>query len=426
MPRSRWSIALCSVGVSLLAGCPFGGSSGDDEGEGPMVIGPGAAGEGGGGEGQGSAGSGATAGGGAAGTGEAGSTGAAAGSSPGAGSGGEEPDGGAGMPAQVPLDELPEAFADAICGGLLDCVGPSKLRELAEREDCEAAIAAELRAKDFAYMDEAIAAGHVLYDPAQLAACAEGIRALGCDVLTSTFPEPCVQVLEGNVDIGGECTITAECKGTAFCTSGASCPSTCQALLPPDAECDADGQCADGLTCLGGRCGALAGDGDACAGSTGIPCELGLSCVGSTDTVAGVCEPNAEVQAGDEGESCEPGGILCQEGLSCVFDGASAFHCEAAVASGEACHLGLPGQCPADEYCDTTEITEAGVCKQLPADGEPCVLTDLCLGGLTCVAEGMNATCRAIGDNGASCSADAACRSGRCEGGRCEPPVACL
>lgn len=423
MPRSRWFLGLsaaCLAGV--LAGCPFGSSGGDGDADGPKVIGPSAGGGGDSGEGDGSGGA----------AGEGGATtagmGAAGSDAPLGGSGGSasDVDGGAAMPPMVPLEQLPDAFAEAICGALLDCVGPSKLRELTEREACAAAVGAELRAKDFAYMDEAIAAGHVLYDPAQLDACADGIRALGCGVLTQSFPEPCVQVLEGNVAIDGECAITAECEGTAFCTSGASCPSTCQALLGADAACDDDGQCGDGLACVGGTCAALSGDGEPCSGDSGKACALGLSCVGSTDTAAGACQPNAEVQAGGEGDACEPGGILCQEGLSCVFDGGSAFHCEAAVASGESCHLGLPGQCPSDEYCDTTEVTAAGTCRALPGDGAACVLGDLCLGGHACVVEGMTATCRAIADNGAACGADAACRSGHCVGGSCEPPPACL
>jgi hypothetical protein len=353
-----------------------------------------------------------------------GTAGSVASSGTGGGSSGEV-DGGA-PPLQVSLDELPDAFAEAICGALLDCVGPSKLRELTEREDCESTVGAELRAKDFAYMDEAIAAGHVLYDPAQLPACSAGIRALGCDVLTRNFPDVCVEVLEGNIAIGGECAITAECEGTAFCTRGDRCPSTCQPLLDAGDECTDDGQCGDDLACLAGTCGALSVDGEPCAGDSGKACALGLSCVGSTDTEAGTCEPNADVQVRDAGEACTPGGTLCKEGLSCVFDGGAGFHCEAAVESGEACHLGLPGQCPSDEYCDTTEITEPGTCRALPDAGEACVLGDLCLGGNTCVLDGSTGTCQSIADNGEACDSDAACRSGHCASGECEPPPACL
>lgn len=424
MPRSPAFLGFISCVAILLTGCPFGSSEGEGDGDEPMVIGAGtsggASGEGGGGV-NGEAG--------ADGAPMAGSRGQAGSAAPAGGSGGTPGEQDGGMPTppiQVPLDELPDAFAEAICGALLDCVGPSKLRDLTEREDCASAVSAELRAKDFAYMEAAIASGRVIYDPAQLAACAAGIRALACGVLTQTFPEPCVQVLEGNVAVGAECVITAECEGTAFCTRGDSCPSTCQPLLAAGGQCDADGQCGDGLACVGGTCAALSEDGEPCAGGSGMACALGLSCVGSTDTQAGRCEPNTEVQAGDEGEACEPGGLLCREGLSCVFDGSAAFHCEAAVDLNGACHLGLPGQCPDDAYCDSTEITEPGTCRMLPGDGEACVLGDLCLGGHVCVVEDTVATCRAIADNGEACSVAAACRSGHCPGGSCEPPPACL
>ncbi len=429
MPRSRWFLGLSAACIAVaLAGCPFGSSGGDGDGDKPMVLDP--AGGGGSGEAGEGAGSGSEAGRGAV-AGEGGATmaghGAGGTGAPAGGSGGtaSDIDGGAPIP-QVPLEELPDAFADAICSALSDCVGESKLEELTNREDCATAVGSELRAKDFAYMDEAIAAGHVLYDPAQLAACAEGIRALGCGVLTQTFPEPCVQVLEGNVAIDGECLITAECEGTAFCTSGASCPSTCKPLLAAGATCEDDGQCGDGLACVVDECAALSVEDEPCSGNSGKACALGLSCVGSTDTVAGACQPNAEVQAGAVDDTCEPGGTLCQEGLSCVFDGGSGFHCEAAVSSGESCHLGLPGQCPLDEYCDSTEVTQAGTCRTLPANGEGCVLGDLCLGGAVCVDEAGSPTCRSIADNGETCAVDAVCRSGHCVSGSCAPPPACL
>jgi hypothetical protein len=142
--------------------------------------------------------------------------------------------------------------------------------------------------------------------------------------------------------------------------------------------------------------------------------------------VVGKCAPNSEIQVGAVGAACEPGGLLCKEGLSCVYDGSGGFECEAAVASGAACHLGLPGQCPADEYCNSTEITQASTCRKLPGEGQACVLNGLCKGGLICVVEGNSGKCHAIADNGADCTVDAGCRSGNCDDGKCEPPPACL
>jgi len=379
----------------------------------------------------------------------AGANGGSAGSSPSAGdgspgSGGNRSQAGSGAAGDAPaaggaadagedppfmplaIAELPDEFAVAICDAMEACVGASALRELTAREACAPRVAAELRATEFHYMTMAIDSGHVLYDPSRLAACLDGVRELGCEVLTDSFPQPCVEVLAGNVALGGACSISAECEGTAFCAGAASatCPSTCTELLPEGATCSADNECADDLLCLAGRCELLSRSGEACNGTSGKMCALGLNCLGASDTAIGQCVENAEVQVGEQDESCEPGGTLCREGLSCVFDGSAGFHCQPYVAAGEACHLGLPGQCPAGEYCDAASVTEEGTCRPLPGDGDACVLSGLCAGGLACVDDGV-AVCRAIQSNGSECSTDRECRSGHCESGRCEAPAVC-
>lgn len=322
----------------------------------------------------------------------------------------------------VPLSELPAAFAGAICDALEACVGPAVLGQLMEREDCSGRITKELQATDFAHMDAAIAAGRVLYDPTKLEECTTGIRAMECDVIAYSYPQACVDVLQGNVAIDGECVISAECAGTAFCGGDGSCPSTCTALLDEGDACSGDSQCGDGLRCIGGQCAPPSKTGGDCGGDSGKVCALGFNCMGATDVAVGTCVPNADVQVGEVGEACEPGGLLCEDGLSCVFDGASSFTCEEKVGPGEECNLGLPGQCPVDEYCDTT----LGTCQPWPVDGELCVLSGDCAAGHACVPEGSEATCRAMQDNGGSCGADALCRSGNCVGGACMPPPACI
>jgi hypothetical protein len=267
----------------------------------------------------------------------------------------------------------------------------------------------------------------VLYDAAQLPACLDGVRELGCDVLTDSFPQPCVDVLAGNVPEEGECTIGAECEGTAFCAGAATgmCPSTCTALLAQGAACSANNECGDGLLCTRGTCQAPSRSGEPCGGDSGRTCALGFNCMGSTDTVVGECVENATVQVGEENDACEPGGTLCREGLSCVFASGEDFHCRPRVGSGEACRLGLPGQCPYDEYCDAASVMQEGTCLPLPGDAEPCVLGDVCAPGFACVMEVLGALCRPIRDNGGDCAAPQACRSGRCEAGKCAPPPAC-
>ncbi|MFI5309344.1 MAG: dickkopf-related protein [Polyangiales bacterium] len=329
--------------------------------------------------------------------------------------------------APTPLAKLPDALATAICDAMLGCVGMSALMQLTSGEDCVTRVAAQLRATEFAYMDQAIASGHVLYDSSPLPACMDGIRALGCDVLSHTFPAPCVQVLAGNVKQGDPCSVSSECEGNAFCAGSTACPSHCAALLGAGDACTGDNQCGDDLMCVAGQCVSPSLAGQACGGTSGKVCRLGFNCSGSTDTQVGSCADNASVQVGASGAACQPGGALCKEGLSCVYDGSSAFHCEPGVASGGACHLGLPKQCPQDEYCDATDVTTASTCKKLPGDGQACSPQKLCAGGSVCVADGsMAPVCRAIAPNGEPCSVDQACRSGSCMGAVCVPPPACM
>lgn len=421
MRRPDPSLATLFVVTLYASGCPGGNAEPID----PSVSGP-----------SGGAGLGSSAGGGTAGA-AAGSaappgSGASGGDDGAAGNGGAGDrfgsDAGDGTPFEpIPIADLPAAFAGAICHALRDCLGEAALREITAREVCETRVTAELLATEFHYIDAALDSGHVLYDPRELPACLEGVRDLGCDVLADSFPEPCVQVLAGNVPAGGECLVSAECQGTAFCAGAESgqCPSTCAELLGEGDACSADNECGDQLLCLGGECARLSLQGEACGAQSGRACALGYSCMGSTDTQSGECVENAMVQVGDEDDVCEPGGSLCKDGLSCVFDGASGFHCKPYVAADAACHLGLPGQCPVDQYCDAESVTDEGTCRPLPGAGDACVLTGLCAPGLACVIEGQDPVCRTIRDNGGTCSADEACRSGNCVAGNCAPPLAC-
>lgn len=412
--------------VSALLVLGLIGCGGDDEGSSGM-SGQGA---GTGGAGAGGAGAGASGGSsGAAGMATGGMGGGAGGSSGSAGEGGAGGEGGGGgMPVIVPLAQVPAQFAGAICDALEACVGPRKLSDLTRGEACDARLTAELEAGELAYIDASITGGRVLYNPEQLEGCLQGIRAMGCAVATDTYPEACVQVIAGNVPQGGACTISSECEGTAFCAGRNACPSTCQPLLSAGAACLSDDECGDGLVCAGGECLALAGEGAACGGNTGVTCALGLGCINFTETTPGVCTPNAEILSGDVDGACSPAGTLCKEGLSCVPVSAApeAWRCKAGVAAGEACMLALPGQCPNGYYCDAAGFFVEGTCVALPEDGAPCVLTQLlCAPGFACVVEGSNPVCRAIKPNGEACSGDAACRSGRCSGGACAPPVVC-
>ena len=333
-------------------------------------------------------------------------------------------------PVEAPpaIADLAAALATGICGGLLDCVGKSKLSDLVGGEACEARVTAELLSGEFAYLQASIDAHRVKLDSTQLDACSSGIKDLGCLIQTDNFPAACEQAVQGQLAVGKTCTISSDCAGTAFCQLDA-CPAHCAELLAAGDQCTKDEECGDNLICLGGKCAVPGHAGAACSGTSGKVCALGFTCWNGTQSVTGECHSNSDTLVASEGATCEPGGALCKEGLACVyFDTAltNGFHCEKPVASGAKCHQGLPGQCPGSEYCDAAGVTVAGTCKPKPTDGQACVGSGVCAPSFVCVPNGSGGgLCRRIENNGGACKIHAACRSGYCSAAICEPPPVC-
>src|SRR5207247_10535588 len=97
------------------------------------------------------------------------------------------------------------------------------------------------------------------------------------------------------------------------------------------------------------------------------------------------------------------------------------------------CKVAVPGMCPAGQYCQqTVALMTDGTCTALPGVGSPCrappfpgVLVDPCLGDAACITDGSASTCRELQVNGAACSVDAECWSGRCTSGTCAEPEVC-
>ncbi|HEX7481271.1 MAG TPA: hypothetical protein VF331_25945 [Polyangiales bacterium] len=351
----------------------------------------------------------------------------------GGGTGGHGAGGASGVNPPVKVSpkiaDLASQLAAAICGALLDCVGQSKLDSMLGGEDCKSRVTLDLSAGDLAHLQASIDAGKVNYDASKLGPCLDGIKQLGCKIQTDSFPTACEDAVGGTVAVAGVCAISDECQGDAFCQMD-SCPSRCANLLEAGDTCAKDEECGDKLVCKGGKCLAPSYQGEACAGTTGKQCALGFSCWNGTDTLAGTCHSNAQTLVGAKGAACSPGSTLCQEGLSCVFDGLSAFHCMSKVPSGGSCFPGLPGQCPIDEYCDNGSAggdpRVRGKCAKLPGDGAACVRDGVCAPSFVCVPENQNPVCRAIHNNGGSCAIGAACRSGICgTDWLCEAPSIC-
>lgn len=328
-------------------------------------------------------------------------------------------------PQRLDVEAMSRSLAKAVCAALLECLGEQKLRAFVDSEVCEDRFGAGFAQSDFSSLTDSIERGRVELHADALERCYADTRKQGCAIQSERLPASCQQALKGTVAEGDTCTTGADCSGQAFCTTG-TCPRVCTARRDVAGSCTRDEECKSGSICVQSKCAVPAAVGEPCGGTTGAVCALGTSCVGSTTEAAGQCATNASVQSGALGEVCTPGGTLCQEGLSCAYDGDQGFNCQAAVLADEPCHLALPTQCPATQYCTAQDVTTEGHCAALPVDGEPCVLGSECAGGHVCLsAGGDSVVCRRVRDLTETCTLDAMCRSGRCAEGKCAPTEVC-
>lgn len=126
----------------------------------------------------------------------------------------------------VPLEDLPGELAAVFCGGIQECLGD--LGAIFPQPDCEPTVENEYRNEQFAALEEAIAAGTVVYDGTEAPSCLAAFRALGCDLFSSRVPPACERTLAGTIPLGDPCSLNDECEGNAFCDrSGDSCPGVC-------------------------------------------------------------------------------------------------------------------------------------------------------------------------------------------------------
>lgn len=336
------------------------------------------------------------------------------------------------VPENVPLADLATTITPTVCDIYTECGGYVVELLFGAGVTCDSTLTARFDDGELPHYEAAVAAGTIIYHGDLVDDCVAQLNAAGCS-FGNPF-EVCEAIFEGTVADGGACELSEECAGDAYCAIAGACPGTCQARVASGATCTSDAACTGGLDCVGGTCRAPAGAGAACEGTTGVTCSgVGLTCIGSEGTTAGVCTDWDDVFMGALGEVCDaPNQDLCDEGLSCAFEGVGAggptFRCVARVAAGAECTIALPDECPADQYCAGTDIASGdtmGTCSPLPTAGAACTPAlpiPRCANGFFCSADGAGAaTCEALGRNGASCTRDGTCASGACVGGTCAP-----
>jgi len=275
----------------------------------------------------------------------------------------------------------------------------------------------------------------------------------------SEYRQACLDMLEGTIPTGGQCSLDAECAGEAFCRLDTACPGTCSALGAVGDSCEYDDQCQSGIVCSydSSQCVQPSPAGGPCASDeecqTGLVCGYATSLCVAPQPAGAVCDYD-DLRCG-EGLSCEPNdadptapstcvatsigsdeavsageacdmfvGPSCTDGLRCVFltspygEGVCS---DVTAAAGASCQAAYPSQCPTGYYCDAVaaEGLIDGTCQPTPQVGDPCadgeVFAPACPLYATCVAD----ICQPMQRVGGSCEDDDQCYTSLCADSVC-------
>jgi len=375
-----------------------------------------------------------------------GSSGGAGGAPGSGGSAGSSGSAAAGAGNALSIEQLPSEFAQALCQAEQTC-NPFFYGVAFQNQDCKAVLTEQVKEAVFTQIDVAIDAGTVKYDGKLAGSCIQAMSLGSCTVLDNQLPEVCRQALAGTVATGGECNIDAECSGLSRCQiSAGTCPGKCAPLASAGVACNKDGDCARGLTCsaVTAHCSAPAAEGEPCKGGSAAECKAGLLCIGNDDGQkrAGSCQTAAMALTQPLGQACDlQQGPWCAENLACVVESYSmttkalVSKCHAVAPAGGDCGLGIPGECPAGQYCPLTLAELAGgkfsaKCLALPGEGEACapgIGFVRCAGELVCddSTTPLKPVCVPRHTLGQSCTSNALCNSGHCVDKACVPESVC-
>jgi len=292
----------------------------------------------------------------------------------------ESPSAGGGEGSDIVPVQSCTDLANAVCSGLESCT-PTLLK-LSYGDTSTCSTRAKLGCNAIASAPGSSAYGDVA------SACANAIRAAGCDGLLGTLPE-CEPTPGADAD-GAPCGADAQCKSTYCKSSNSSGCGVCTERTAAGASCTDDANaCALGTYCdKASKCSAHAQKGAACTDST--QCDLGLQCV------KGVCDRGAAL-----GAACNSTDTPC--------DSLSLLACNSKTS-----------------VCDQIALADTN---------QPCGAVDggyaACSSGGACVAANdmaQSGTCKAPAADGAACQSDGQCLSpARCIGGACkvQDPATC-
>lgn len=349
------------------------------------------------------------------------------GSSGSGGTGGTGSNGG-----ELPLEDVPDAYATAFCDVIQKC-NPF-FQALVPESECHDYFLNTLKNRGFDDILDAIDDGRATYDGRQMKACIDEVSARSCSELDNPDPESCKSATEGTVARGDACTTDVECEGDSICEFSGSCPGVCSAHLNAGDSCSGNDQCKEGLVCSDdtGRCVEPAQEGEDCEGGLAPVCDGdSLFCLGDDEETEtpGTCRKLDEVFSAGPGDPCDfETGPLCESGSACVVTNLDpvTFECAEVVPRGEDCQFGAPNPCEAGSYCAGIDLGAAdisGTCEAYAEPGDDCDPAALVMCGIGALC--LDGRCVARKANGVSCDDSAECWSENCVDGGCAPQSAC-
>jgi hypothetical protein len=269
-------------------------------------------------------------------------------------------------------------------------------------------------------LDEAVAAGRVIFHADAAEDLFEAARTVPCEELGHVVRVRQLAVFEGTVASGQACTLNEECSGESSCYGSAACPGWCGPREEDGDGCRNDGNCLVDSACWGAECGARLPVGADCS-EYGNDCDEMLSCLPDSEGNS-TCRLTAELYVNGLGEACGGSNPLCSPELHCADVGEKSHVCVEPSTDGGTCYAAYPPMCPSDRYCLIADSSSVeGTCVPRPTDGEDCSAVG-CDRGHVCIHE----VCRKVAPNGADCTADDECASWDCsDDGVCNAPLDC-
>jgi len=244
-----------------------------------------------------------------------------------------------------------------------------------QEASCDRVLAAQVEAGKSVYsVDEALAAGRLVFDPAAAQACTASVAAAHCDTESRlALGEVFVNPQTGAAVLLDPYTLT-----------NAPCAGVLKGRVAPGGSCKADGECVAGWCdnhdvpgCLGTCTPFATGD------CTGQRCPPGDYCDPGQNRCVALAAP--VTHALGEGCTVQYGLDDCDLGLYCD----PTHVCADRLTAGVVCSS--PSQCADGLWCSS-----GGVCTPFSDIGQAC---DVCAGDAACVAQ----KCALVGQAGDDC-----------------------